>query len=582
MAASLIAADSMLVLDVGAVHTRALLFDVVDGAYRFIAGGAGQTTAYAPFKNIGEGIHQAIEHLQTITGRTLLSTDGRLISPSQADGSGVDGCVATLSVGGPLRVVTVGLLEDISVESAQNLASATYAQLVDSLSLNDRRRGAARIDAILRARPDLIIVAGGSEGGASQSVMSLIETVGLACHLFPDRQRPEVLYAGNQALAENVKSALEGHAPFTVAPNIRPTLETEQLAPAQTVLSQVYRQVRQRKLAGMNDLDTWTAGHILPGAAAFARLLPTYNLFTGMGKNAFGIEVSASATTVAAAVGGELIQRVYPAFGLGESLSGLLNHTSLEELAAWLPLELPSGYLHDYLYNKSLYPSSLPATTEDLAIEQALARQLMRLAIHRTSSSFPASLERPGAGLLPWFEEIIAAGSVLTQSPTRGQALLMLLDGIQPTGLTYLILDQNHLLSALGAAASVNPVLAVQGLEEASLLAWVINCAGAAPAGTVILRVRVTYDNGNTATVDVKNGSLELIPLAPGQKANVRVQPFHKFDVGMGPGRGGEIKRVDGSAFGIVIDARGRPLRPASEPTRRKEFYKKWLSALGG
>jgi len=58
-------------------------------------------------------------------------------------------------------VVAVGLLEDISTESAKNLASTTYAQVVETMSLNDRRKTVARLDTILQRKPDLIVVAGG-------------------------------------------------------------------------------------------------------------------------------------------------------------------------------------------------------------------------------------------------------------------------------------------------------------------------------------------------------------------------------------------------------------------------------------
>src|SRR5512143_1027332 len=149
MPTSIVTADSMLAIDVGAVNTRALLFDVVEGKYRFLAQGSAPSTAAAPFRHISEGVHLAILQLQNVTGRKLLGEDQRVIVPGLSDGSGVDACVATISAGNPLKVVAVGLLEDISTQSAQNLVSGTYAQLVDVLSLNDRRKQAARIDSIL-------------------------------------------------------------------------------------------------------------------------------------------------------------------------------------------------------------------------------------------------------------------------------------------------------------------------------------------------------------------------------------------------------------------------------------------------
>ena len=60
--------------------------------------------------------------------------------------------------------------------------------------------------------------------------------------------------------------------------------------------------------------------------------------------------------------------------------------------------------------------------------------------------------------------------------------------------------------------------------------------------------------------MDVHQGDLEVIPISPGKSALLQLQPFHRYDIGMGgAGRGGSV-RITGSALGIVIDARGRPL----------------------
>ena len=142
--------------------------------------------------------------------------------PSTPDGVGVDTCAVIMSTGAPLKMVVVGLLEDVSLESARHLAATTYTGVVDTISLNDRRKSEARIDLILRLRPDMILVAGGTEKGASQSVLKLLEPVGLACYLMPEKQRPEVLYIGNEALRDEVQASLKNIVNLHFAPNARP------------------------------------------------------------------------------------------------------------------------------------------------------------------------------------------------------------------------------------------------------------------------------------------------------------------------------------------------------------------------
>ena len=160
----------------------------------------------------------------------------------------------------------------------------------------------------------------------------------------------------------------------------------------------------------------------------------------------------------------------------------------------------------------------------------------------------------------------------------------MLLDGLQPTGVTTLVLDQNHIASALGAAAAVSPVLAVQILDSNSFLhlATVISPLGKSPPGTPILRLKITYESGHESSLEVKQGSIGVLPLPYGQVGRIQLQPLHRYDVGMGaPGRGGAL-RVTGGTFGVIIDARGRPIILPEDRNTRREQMKNWLLSLGG
>src|SRR5574341_1380457 len=180
MPTSLVQNESILALEVGAAVTRAVLFDVVEGQYRFVAAGQAPTTAEAPFKDIGIGVRAAIEGLQAVTGSKLLGPDRNLITPAQADGSGVDAVVSTISAGPSVKTVIVGLLNDVSLKSARRLAESTYSRVVDSLDLTDQRRPDQQLDSIIRSRPDLVILTGGTDGGASRSILKMLEAVGLA------------------------------------------------------------------------------------------------------------------------------------------------------------------------------------------------------------------------------------------------------------------------------------------------------------------------------------------------------------------------------------------------------------------
>ncbi len=585
MPASPVEGNSLLAVDVGAVTTRAALFDVVEGQYRFIAAGRSPTTAEAPLRDIGIGIQEAIRDLQKITGHTFLDPDGRPIVPSQADGSGVDVLVATLSVGPAVRAIAIGLLSEVSASSARRLAETAGARIVETISLNDARRPEERMDAILRARPQLVLIAGGSDQGATRALERLTEIVGLASYLIPEEERPAVLFAGNRSLGKEVKATLQPLAShFTVCPNVRPVADTEDLIPAARELARLVPRIRGKQFKGITELEAWAGGHLMTSAYARGRIIRFLSkIYAGSGKGVLGVDVGASATTIAAAFDGDLALSAYPQFGIGDGLPGLLRHTDVESIRRWLPMELPASAVRDLLYQKSLYPGTLPATKEDLALEQAIAREVLSLALRRARPHFPRSLPRRKGQFLPPFEPILVGGSVIAHAPTFGQRLLMALDSLQPMGVTTLILDQNALLPMLGAAAEVTSILPVHVLESGAFvnMATVVSLTGPAVHGATVLTARLVRDDGSESRADVKSGSLEVLPLPSGQTARLHLRPRRRTDVGAGPGRGLTVQVV-GGVLGVVIDARGRPLTLPGDPVRRRELMKKWLWTLGG
>jgi hypothetical protein len=584
MPVSLLEDSSLLAVNVGASSTRAVLFDVVEGQYRFIASGQAPSTADAPYKDVTLGVHQAISNLQKVTGKLLLDQNNQLIVPLQADGSGVDAFAATLSAGPALRAVVVGLLSEVSMESARRLAETAYLQVLETFDLNDPRKSDEQIDAVLRAHPDLIILTGGTDGGASRSVQKLIESVGLACYLMPEEKRPVILFAGNHSLADSVRGSLGKLTPaLHFSPNVRPSLDTEDLAPASRELAQVFSDVRKRQMPGVDSLAAWTGGRVLPTAYAEGRIIRFLSQMNGASRGILGVELGATAAVVAAGFNGKLTLGVYPQFGLGDDLPGLLHYTDLEDIMRWLSLDIAPSVVRDYLYQRSLYPGTISATKEDHAIGQAVSRQALYLSIQEARRNFPTEAHYITKELMPVFEPILAGGSALSDAPTPGQSLLLLLDALQPVGITSIILDQNNLLPLLGAAAEFNQLMPVQVLESGAFmsLGTVVSVISPASHGLPVLRARLTYEDGSEANAEVKLGGLEMLPLALGQTARLSLQPLQRSDIGNGPGRNATVE-VAGGVMGVVIDARGRPLVLPEDPVRRRELIKKWLWSVGG
>lgn len=574
MTTSLIDAESVLAIDLGSQFTRAILFDVVDGQYSFIAAGNAPSTVEAPYCDIGEGVNQAIVQLQKITGQTFIGPDGQIILPSQASGTGVDRLVLTYSAGPVLRVVAAGLLSDVSLASAQRLVSSIYGQVVETIGMNDRRKAEIQIDAIIKSQPDLVVIAGGTEGGASRSVYKLVDLVNLTCRVLPEGQRPEIIYAGNQALAKRIKDNLQKWTTVTVVPNIRPSIDSEDLGAAQQILNQAVTRQRTRQIAGVESLALISSTPPQPSAGAFSRLIRLLNQAIDPSKGVLGIDLGNAYTVITAAAAGNVINQVAP-YGMGRGVAQVLKQLKLPEIMQWLPIPLPSDFVRDYLWQKSLLPNNLPQDYETLAVDHALARAILRLVTQQFQSRNPEYNRA--------MQPILACGGVFSQAPTLGHALLLLLDGLQPLGVTDFLLDQNSLAASLGAIASFNAILPVQVLESGAflLLGRVICPVTEARYGTPVVRVKIVYEQGKETTLEVAQGTISALPVQPGQTANLYLQGLNRTLLDPYTQKSSLNFKVVGGACGVVIDARGRPLPLPPDDARRRDLMKKWAMSLG-
>lgn len=573
---------SLVSIDVGSVNTRAHFFDAVEGRYRFLATGEAPSTVGAPAFDLNVGVLEALEELEELTGRPLLTERGLLISADEEDAVGANAVTATYSSGPPIKVVTVGLLEAVSLASVNKLVNTSYCLITESISLGDRRRPETVIDAIHQNLPDLIVLAGGTNRGASRSVIRMANYLALALTLIPEKRRPDLLFVGNENLSEEIEALLGGQTRVHFAPNIRPSLDLENLGPAELALADILYEIQAERLGGLEQLQALSGDPLMPTAKAFGRVVRFLSTVIDPPKGMLGVDLGASSTTVAAAINGDLYLSVHPGLGIGGGLRSMLRETHLSQIMRWLPAEIDEDQVLDYLYNKPIYPSSLPVTTDELAIEQAAARQVLRLAVGKSLDNMPTEGIYPLPDTVPWFDRILVSGSALTQAPRLQDSLMMTLDAVQPVGIATIILDQNNLAHAMGASADVNPLLAVQVLESNAFvnLGTVISPVGPARSGSTIMRMQMVRNGDKGPVLDIKQGGLYTIALPQGEVADLYVQPLLSIDIGLGPGRGGWVRRVVGGTFGLIIDARGRPIQVPYQPERRQAALEAWQQTL--
>lgn len=577
-------AEIFLAIDVGSTNTRASLFDVIDGRYRLVATSEAQSTAGPPLFDISEGVRLAMDRVQAITGRHLVDESDALIIPTTGFGTGIDLFVASASAGHRVKTVLAGLMPGVSMASARRLAESTYIDVVGEITLVDERRVEDLVGVIVTTNPDLILVVGGTDGGASKPIFQLIDILKLGISLIPEGKRPRVVFAGNRSLGALVTDQLSERANVTLMPNVRPSLSVEELAPARLQLAETLFEIRSSRITGFQELKQWTGGSLLPTAEAYGRLIRYLSRIYDPDKGVLGVDLGSSHTTIATAFEGDLHLSVNCNLGAGSSLLGLLDQGSMPKIMRWLPKAITDSEVRDYVYTKSVYPGSIPTTLDELYIEYAIARQLIRYALFHARESWPEGKNTHSSLLLPPVEPIVAAGATLARAPKPGYTALMLLDALQPTGVSTLVLDPYSLAPALGATAGPLPVATVQLLEAGVLvsLGTIVCPSGRGRPGRKVLSYELELeDSGHRVSGDIESGQIKVIPFGPGQFGKLSLRPERGYDVGFGTlGRSGSL-RVSGGLVGVIIDARGRPLILPEDRGQQIELNQRWLWEIG-
>ncbi|MDP2856622.1 MAG: glutamate mutase L, partial [Bacillota bacterium] len=247
----------------------------------------------------------------------------------------------------------------------------------------------------------------------------------------------------------------------------------------------------------------------------------------------------------------------------------------------------------DEVATKMIFPTTLPQDPEDLMIEQAVAREALRLAYeqHKQVAEGPprgvGALERitmsaeqvmkaeMGLEQKPWhkIDLLVGSGGVISHAPKRSQAAMMMLDAFAPEGVVELVVDSVFMLPHLGVLSTILPDVALQVLVKDCLvrLGTAVCLTGAPAAGAGAVTVSGKSSEGRLVNTSVGWGEIRRVPLGPGERFEGRVTPSAHADAGKGPGRPYDLSAAGGEV-GLIIDARGRPV----------DFTRLGARALGG
>ena len=591
--------ESLLVADCGSVNTKVGLVDWVDGLFRFVGAGTAATTT----DDITLGLRRAVQQVEARTGRRLLTDEGNIITPERIGAQGVDAVVALTSAPQPLRVAIVGLSRDVSVASALNAIHGTYATVVATLALDQtgqrwlpvdwdqdvvtdqtgiriamarRKSGEPAPDpaviaaeALAHSKPDVIVLVGGVDGGATQGLFEITNLVASIVASRDESSRPVIIFAGNREARPQIAQRLGDLTELRVVDNVRPTMDREDSSVLQAALESLYAERQVAYLPGMETLMNMTPISVVSTARAFENVVRFVARLFDL--NVLGADLGSNTTTLVVARREQYSRVVRADLGVGQNIERVLAQSGVSALLDWLPMELPEDEALTRCLNRAVHPRAVPVTREEARITQAAGR-LALMAAARGSN-----LDTNGLDL------ILLTGGLLANNTNLGAMALLALDALQPSGVFTLAVDTFGLAPAFGALAAVNPEAAAAVLERDGFvtLGTVIAPLSNQREGQVDLNIKVKPQDGGVMNLEVHHGSLEIVPLAPGQKASIEVRPA--VGVSVGRDRRGMLKaEVEGGALGLIIDARGRPIVLSKDAEKRRTKIQQWYWDIGG
>ncbi len=593
---------SILATDCGSTTTKAILIEKIDGEYRLKFRGEAPTTVEAPFEDVTKGVLNAVMEVEELSGRKLLDGDN-IITPQKSN-TGVDVYVSTSSAGGGLQMMVAGVVKSMTGESAERAALGAGSIVMDVLASNDGRLPHEKIARIRQLRPDMILLSGGIDGGTLSHVVELSEMLAAANpkpRLGSDYKLP-VIYAGNNEAHQNIKDTLGDITDLTIVENIRPVLEVENLGPSRDKIHDLFMEHVMAQAPGYKKLMSWTDAPIMPTPGAVGSLIEMIAKQENI--SVVGVDIGGATTDIFSVFQGIFNRTVSANLGMSYSVCNVLAEAGLDNVLRWVPFDIDKEELNNRIGNKMIRPTTVPQSLEELIIEQAIAREALRLSFiqhkdfavglkgvqkKRTiSDAFDQSESGETLVDMMDLDLMVGSGGVLSHAPRRQQAAKMMIDAFLPQGVTQLAVDSIFMMPQLGVLANIDKKDIMESARTAAVEVFNKDClirlgTCIAPVGkvkpkSVVLKATLEMKDGSTKTVELMEGELKQIE-ASYEAFKVQLVPHKNMDLGAGKGEAISTT-IYGGVVGIIFDGRGRPMTLPENDSDRIAKLQQWSQSL--
>lgn len=377
---------------------------------------------------------------------------------------------ACSSAAGGLKIVAIGLVPELTVKAAREAALGAGARVLSTYGYTLTE---AEIAGIRAAQPDLLLLAGGTDGGDGKVILENAARIAASDLFLP------VVVAGNKSAAQEAASILEGKAPrVVVTANVMPGVNRLNVEPAREAIRDLYlSEITRAK--GLDRVQR-QVGLVMPTPLAVMQAGRLYRKF--LGDDLVIIDLGGATTDVHSYSdgrprGGGRIVKGPPEPQVKRTVEGDLGmRVSLCSLLEFTP---GSPGLHAYARKAASARGFLPSCETDLRFDALLAAAAMGEALRRHSGTLTETYTPQGR---LWVQQgkdltaaaaVIATGGALVHSADPGSLLRAGLALDDPAVLSpraaQLFLDRDYILAAAGLLAEDRPGAALAILKETLL-----------------------------------------------------------------------------------------------------------------
>jgi len=454
-----------LLIDFGSTYTKVVAVDL-DGD-EIVAVAQSPTTIET---SVMVGLRKALNILKGKLGVEELDSDVRLACSSAAGG---------------LRMVAIGLVTELTAEAAKRAALGAGAKLMRTFSYQLNRREIAAIEQI---DPDIVLLAGGTNGGNQEVILHNARMLAVSVIDAP------VVVAGNKEVADDVDDIFKEAGKIAyVTDNVMPDLENINVEPVRELIRSIFME-RIVHAKGIDKANEFVHDIIMPTPMAClnaAKLLADgTEQEPGLGELIL-IEVGGATTNVHSISRMDtlpgLIQKGLPEpyakrtvegdMGLRINAASILNVAGKERISAGAGVDKDAGVVEKAVQDLTADTSRVPASETDYRLDNALASAAVDIAVQRHAGEILTVYTANGPILVQYgknlsdIKTIIGTGGVFAYGHDPRAILEKALDTsdakytLRPRQADFYV-DETYITYAMGLLSQRYPDTALRILKK--------------------------------------------------------------------------------------------------------------------